>query len=40
MLYLKVDDYYIVNVKDMKVQNTDLEGINDTMKTGRLNFIQ
>ena len=30
------DDYYIVNAKDMKVQNTDLEGINDTMKTGKI----
>ena len=26
------DDYYIVNAKDMKVQNVDLQGINDTMK--------
>ena len=30
------DDYYIVNAKDMKVQNTDLDGINDTMKTGKI----
>ena len=30
------DSYYIVNAKDMKVQNTDLEGINDTMKTGKI----
>ena len=30
------DDYYIVNAKDMKVENTDLEGINDTMKTGKI----
>jgi hypothetical protein len=30
------DDYYIVNAKDMKVENTDLEGINDTMKPGKI----
>ena len=30
------DDYYIVNAKDMKVQNVDLEGINDTMKPGKI----
>ena len=30
------DDYHIVNAKDMKVQNTDLEGINDTMKPGKI----
>jgi len=30
------DDYHIVNAKDMKVQNVDLEGINDTMKPGKI----
>ena len=30
------DDYYIVNAKDMKVENTDLKGINDTMKPGKI----
>ena len=34
---LGYNDYYIVNAKDMKVENTDLEGINDTMKAVRLN---
>ena len=33
------DDYYIVNAKDMKVQNVDLQGINDTMKTGKIKTI-
>ena len=33
---LGYNDYYIVNAKDMKVENTDLEGINDTMKTGKI----
>ena len=30
------DDYYIVNAKDMKVQNTDLDGIKEEMKTGKI----
>ena len=30
------DKYFIVNAKDMKVENTDLDGINDTMKTGKI----
>ena len=33
------DDYYIVNAKDMKVENTDLDGINDTMKTGKIKSL-
>jgi len=30
------DDYFIVNAKDMKVQNTDLDSINTDMKTGKI----
>ena len=30
------DDYYIVNAKDMKVQNTDLNSINTDMKAGKI----
>ena len=33
------DDYYIVNAKDMKVQNVDLQGINDTMKPGKIKSL-
>ena len=33
------DDYYIVNAKDMKVENTDLDGINVTMKTGKIKSL-
>tara|TARA_B110000285_G_scaffold25658_1_gene24686 strand:- start:2027 stop:4315 length:2289 start_codon:yes stop_codon:yes gene_type:complete len=30
------DDYYIVNAKDMKVENTDLSTVSSDMKTGRI----
>ena len=30
------DDYFIVNAKDMKVQNTDLNSINTDMKAGKI----
>ena len=36
---LGYNDYYIVNAKDMKVENTDLDGINDTMKTGKIKSL-
>ena len=30
------DDYYVVNAKDMKVENTDLSTVSSDMKTGRI----
>ena len=30
------DDYYIVNAKDMKVENTDISQVNSDMKVGRI----
>ena len=36
---LGYNDYYIVNAKDMKVQNVDLQGINDTMKPGKIKYF-
>ena len=30
------DDYYIVNAKDMKVENTDLDTIKTDMKPGKI----
>ena len=33
---LGYDDYYIVNAKDMKVENTDLDSIKTEMKTRKI----
>ena len=30
------DDYYLVNAKDMKVENTDISQVNSDMKVGRI----
>ena len=30
------DDYYLVNAKDMKVENTDISQVNSDMKVGKI----
>ena len=30
------DEYYIVNAKDMKVENADLSNVNSDMKAGKI----